>query len=175
MIMLKLRKLLPISIILFNGAACMLRASGDTKITIKDGGSLLLWAQGLDAGANWKVSSGEVKNVNAAGVVSGVKATSAGADVCKGDSMCGINPAKSWSIRITYGPGYVVVGSLSGKQGVHLTNHKIPFNTWKATANADEREFGHGDGYHIKAISVNGGPNLCGGQGCEVDLTYTTP
>jgi hypothetical protein len=55
---------------------------------------------------------------------------------------------------------------------VHLTHRKLPFDKWQHTANANEREFGHGDGHRISSVTVNGGGNLCSGKGCEIDVSF---
>jgi hypothetical protein len=166
-----------LAILLLCGSPSRIEASGDTPITIKDGGSILLLPGGLDAGTNWTYSRNEVRHRNGNGVLTRVEITEAGADLCKGDKKCGIDPAKPWTIKVSHGSGWVTIGSISGNKGLHLTHHKLPFDQWRKTANTDEREFGHGDGHYIGGIKVNGSAtSLCSGKGgCVVTVTYTTP
>jgi|SRR5580658_1703984 hypothetical protein len=161
--------------VLLCGSPSRTQAQGSTPITIKDGGSILLHASGLDAGAQWNVSPDEIKHLNGSGMLSAVQITEAGADRCNGDTKCGIDLTQAWTIKISHASGWVAIGSVSGNKGLHLTHHKLPFDLWKPTGNTDEREFGHGDGHRIKGVRVNGGPNLCGGHGCVVTVIYTTP
>jgi len=148
--------------------------ASDTKVTVKDGGSILLRADGLDAGKTWTVSRAEVRNLNANGVLSGVQISAAGADRCAGDPKCRINLARPWNIQVSYGAGSVTIASISANRGLHLKHNKLPFDQWQRTANADERQFGHGDGHHITSIKVNNGANLCPGNGCEITLIFST-
>jgi hypothetical protein len=154
-----------------------MEASGDTPITIKDGGSVLLYAGGLDDGKTWKAIRGELRHLNATGVLSGVKVVEAGADRCAGDAKCGVDLYQHWTIQVNYGAASLTIASVSANKGVHVRfSRYIPFAKWRKTANADERAFGHGDGLHITGIAVNNGPNLCAGKdGCEVTVIYTTP
>jgi len=99
--------------------------------------------------------------------------TEAGGDLCGGSAICGVDPAKPWTIQVTYGAGSVTIASVSSNKGVHLTHSGLPFDQWKRTANADEREFGHGDGQHITGIKVNNGANLCSGKGCIITVQYS--
>jgi hypothetical protein len=177
MIKLTLTTSLTLAILLLCGPS-RIEAQGNTPITVKDGGSLLLHVGGLDAGKNWKVNSGELRHLNAKGVLSGLQITEAGADRCAGDPKCGIDPAQPWKIQVTYNARVVTISSVSANKGLHLKfSAKIPFNQWQKTATADERVFGHGDGRYIGSIKVNGAAtSLCAGKGgCEVTLTYTTP
>ncbi len=148
--------------------------SGDTPIKVGDGGSLLLRLDGLDAGGTWKFSKSEIRHRNRRGVLTDVSVTDTGSLGCAGISQCGVDSKRRWKIDVVYSSGSVTIESLSANKGVHVTSD-LPFNEWKKTANADEREFGHGDGQHISSIKVNGGPNLCSGHGCVVTVTYRTP
>jgi len=161
--------------LLLCGSPSRIEAQGNTPITIKDGGSILLHLAGLDQGKNWKIVSGEVRHLNAKGVLSGLQITDAGADRCAGDPKCGIDPSQPWKVLVTYNAQVVTISSLSGNRGLRLKfAGKIPFNQWQKTAAADERVFGHGDGRHIGSVKVNGGANLCSGKGgCDVTLRYT--
>jgi hypothetical protein len=152
--------------------------AADTKVTVKDGGSILLRAEGLDAGKTWKVGHAELRHLNANGVLSGLQITEGGADRCAGDPKCGIDPAKPWTIQVIYNLRWVTIASVSANKGVHVRlSPKILFDQWRKTATADEREFGHGDGRHISSIKVNGNvTSLCSGKGgCEITLTFSTP
>jgi hypothetical protein len=157
--------------------ASRIEAQGSTPITIKDGGSVLLIAGGLDAGTNWKTSSSELRHLNTYGMLAGVQITEGGADRCAGNATCGIDPAKPWSIRVTYNGGTMTVSSISANKGLHVKfSSKIAFTKWQKTANADERVFGHGDGYYISNITVNGGASLCSGKGgCAIAAVYNYP
>ena len=64
MIKLTLTTSLPLAILLLCGSPSRIEASGDTPITVKDGGSILLRADGLDAAKNWKIGSGELRHLN---------------------------------------------------------------------------------------------------------------
>ena len=174
MIRLTLTTSLPLAVLLLCGSLSRIQAA-DTKITVKDGGSILLHADGLDAGKNWKVSPKELRHLNRDGVLSGVQIAEAGADRCAGDPKCGIDPARHWTIQVNYGAGSVTIASVSANKGLHLKFSKnVPFDQWKGTANADEREFGHGDGHRITGVAVNNGPDLCSGKGCEIILLFST-
>ncbi|MGO4885290.1 MAG: hypothetical protein ACLP59_31365 [Bryobacteraceae bacterium] len=153
-------------------------AAGDTPVTVKDGGSILLIAYGLDAGTNWKIKASELRHLIGNGTLTGVKITEAGADKCAGDAKCGVDPTQRWTIQVNYGAVTFTISSVSGNKGFHVKfPHNALFTQWQKTANGDEREFGsHGDGGKITGITVNGGPNLCAGQdGCLVTVVYTTP
>jgi hypothetical protein len=165
---------LTLAVLLLCGSPSQIQAQSDTKIVIKDGGSLLLQADGLDAGKTWALNPNEIKHANENGVLSGVQITKAGADRCKGKPTCGVDTTKPWSITVTYGAGSVAIASLSSSsnKGVHLTHNALPFDQWKRTASADEREFGHGDGHRITAIAVNG-VKQCLGPGCVITLHYS--
>ncbi len=146
--------------------------SGDTKIVIRDGGSIILHADGLDGGSNWTLQKSEVRHKNSSGVLSGLQILDAGSDRCAGNPTCGLDPAKPWTIQVAYGKGTVTIASISENKGVHLTHSKLPFDKWKNTGNADEREFGHGDGHRISSVKVNGGASLCSGKGCEITVYF---
>jgi len=178
MIKLTLTTSLPLAILLLCGSPSRVEASGDTKIGVGDGGSLLLRADGLDAGNTWKIKTSELRHTDPNGVLSGLQITDGGADQCVGKPACGIDLAKKWSIRLIYNERAVTIASVSSNKGVHVKfSRKIHFDQWKKTANADEREFGHGDGKHMGSIKINGSDtSLCAGKGgCEVTLIYTTP
>jgi hypothetical protein len=180
MIRLTLISSLPLAILLLS-IPSPIQAQGDTKVTIKDG-SIVLHADGLDAGKNWKKKSGELRHRNSKGVLTSLKITEGVADRCQGSSTCGIDTAQHWIIQVTYGMETVTIESISNNQGVHLTSSPgILFGKWKKTSKTDEREFGtHGDGGHISSIKVNGSDTvngsatkLCSGNGgCEIDLYY---
>ena len=177
MIKLTITSSLPLAILLLCGSPSRIEAQGSTPITVKDGGSILLHTDGLDAAKNWKISGGELRHLNTKGVLAGVKITEGGADRCAGNKTCGIDPAKPWSIRVTYNARTVTISSISANKGLHVKfSPKILFTQWQKTANADERVFGHGDGKYISSIKVNGGASLCAGKGgCEVTVNYTIP
>ena len=138
---------------------------------IKDGGSLLLGADGIDAGNAWTVGADEIRHGDSHLVLTGLQIADGDNIRCKNPRACGANPAKPWNIRIGYGAGSVTISSLSSNTGVHLTHHQHPFDKWQRTGNADEREIGHGDGLRITSITVNGHANLCSGHGCQVALS----
>jgi len=168
---------LGIAILLLSSPARM-QASGDTPIVIKDG-SILLRPDGLDAGKIWNlISKYELRHVNTQGTLTSLKIADGGADQCAGNPTCGIDTTKSWTIRLVYKLRIVTISSLSGNKGLRIKfSRKISFDQWTKTGNADEREFGHGDGLHISSIKVNkGATSLCAGKGgCEIDLDYTYP
>ncbi|MGB7761022.1 MAG: hypothetical protein WBL61_14400 [Bryobacteraceae bacterium] len=164
---------LTLAVLLLCGSPSRIQASSDTRIVVGDGGSILLRADGLDAGKNWKFSAAEVRHRNAKGVLIGLQVTEAGDDRCEGSSTCGVDPTKPWTIEVTYGAGSVTIASVSSNNGVHLTHSGLPFDKWKRTANADEREFGHGDGKRIGSVKVNNGANLCSGKGCQITVHYS--
>jgi hypothetical protein len=162
-----------LAVLLMCSSPSRIEAQGNTPIVIKDGGSLLLQAAGLDAGDNWTISALEIRHKNTSGVLGGLQIKDAGADQCGGKATCGVDPTKPWRIRVSYGAGWVTIASYSANKGVHLTHRNMPFDKWAHTSNGDEREFGHGDGHRISGVKVNGGANLCSsGKGCEVDVTY---
>ena len=176
MIRLTLTTSLTLAILLLCGPS-RIEAQGNTPITVKDG-SILLSAGGLDAGKTWTISPAELRHLNANGVLSGLKITEGGADRCAGNSTCGIDPAKPWTIQVVYNERWVTIASFSANKGVHVKfSPKITFDQWQKTANPDEREFGHGEGRHISSIKVNGSAtSLCSGKGaCAVELIYRTP
>jgi len=164
---------LTLAVLLLCGSPSQIEAQSDTKIIIRDGGSILLRADGLDAGNTWSFSRNEVRHHNLRGVLHTLAITEAGVDRCGGSATCGVNPARPWRIHITYGSGSLTVSSLSANRGVHITHNGLPFDQWQRTANTDEREFGHGDGRRITGLTVNGGANLCSGHGCVVTVQYT--
>jgi hypothetical protein len=174
MIRLTLATALAIAFLLLCGSPSRIQAYvADTKIVVGDGGSILLRADGLDAGTAWSFSRNEVRHKNAKGVLTGLQITEAGADRCAGDPLCGVDPAQPWKVQANYGPGTVTIASVSASKGVHLTHVNLPFDKWQRTANADEREFGHGDGRRIGGIKVNGGPSLCSGNGCQITVSFS--
>ena len=165
---------LTLAVLLLCGSPSQIQAQSDTKIVIKDGGSLLLRPDGLDAGKTWKFSRAEVRHRNTKGVLTALQITDGTTDRCAGSPTCGVDPTKPWTIQVTYGAGSVTIASLSSNKGVHVTQNGLPFDQWKTTANADEREFGHGDGYHITGIQVTGNSaNLCSGNGCQIIAHYS--
>jgi hypothetical protein len=173
MIRLTLATALAIAVLLLCGSPSQIQAfTADTPIVVGDGGSLLLRLDGLDAGKTWTFSRAEVRHRNARGVLTGLQIREAGADRCAGDPKCGVDPTKPWTIQVTYGGGWVTISSVSASKGVHLTHHRLPFDQFKRTANADEREFGHGDGRRISSVKVNGGDSLCSGKGCQITVLF---
>jgi hypothetical protein len=165
---------LALTVLLLGGSLSRIQAA-DTKVVVKDGGSILLRADGLDAGTTWTFSPAEVRYHNVKGVLSGLQITDAGADRCAGDPKCGIDPTKPWKIQVVYNARWVTIASVSANKGLHLKlSPKIPFTQWKKTATADEREFGHGDGRHISSVKVNGrATSLCSGKGdCEITVLF---
>lgn len=164
------------ALLLLCGGLARLQAT-DTKVTVKDGGSILIRADGLDAAQTWTVVPSELKHKKD-GVLSGVQIVESGADRCAGDPKCGIDVTRPWKIVLIYDHRDVTIQSVSANKGLHfMFSRKIHFDQWKASGNTDEREFGHGDGHHISSIYVNGSAtSLCAGGGrCEISLTYTTP
>jgi hypothetical protein len=162
-------------VLLVCGTPARLQAA-DTKIVVKDGGSLLLQADGLDAGQTWTLNPAELRHQNAKGVLSALQITEVGADRCAGKTTCGIDPAKPWKIQLVYNSRWITIASVSANKGLHIKlSPKILFTLWKKTANADEREFGHGDGRHVSSIKVNGSAtSLCSGKGgCEITLLFS--
>lgn len=162
-----------ITVLLLCSSPSRIRAQSDTKIVIKDGGSILLRADGLDAGKTWTVKPDEIRHANSNGVLSGLQITEAGVDRCASSPTCGVDPTQPWTVQVTYGAGSVAISSISSNQGLHLTQSELPFDQWQHTTNADEREFGHGDGQHITGIKVNNGANLCSGKGCIITVQYS--
>ena len=155
-----------------------MQAQTNTPITVKDGGSILFSAGGLDAGKTWNVGNGELRHLKVNAVLSALQINEAGADRCAGKPTCGIDPAKPWKIQVVYHSRWVTIASLSANKGIHVKfSPKISFNQWQKTGNPDERQFGHGDGLHISSVKVNGSAtSLCAGKGgCEVTVTYTAP
>jgi hypothetical protein len=178
MIRLTLTSTFTLSLLLFGIPSRAQAASGDTPITVKDGGSVLLHAEGLDDATKWKVLKTELRHGDPNGVLSGLQVTESGADRCAGNPTCGINATQPWKIRIVYNDRWITIASLSGNKGVHVKfSRLISFDQWKKTQNANEREFGHGDGHHITSIKLNGSAtSLCAGKGnCEVTVLYRTP
>jgi len=164
---------LTLAVLLLCGSPSQMQAQSTTKIVIKDAGSILLHADGLDAGKSWKFGRDEVRHRNLKGVLTELQITDGTADRCGGSATCGIDPSMPWAIQVAYGSGAVAIASVSENKGVRLTHVALPFDQWKPTANADEREYGHGDGNHITAINVNSGPNLCSGKGCQITVRYS--
>jgi len=164
---------LAIAVLLLCGSPSHVLAQGSTKIVIKDGGSLLLHADGLDGGTTWSVNPNEIRHANTNGVLGGIDIVDGTTDRCAGSPTCGVNPTRPWSVQVTYGSGSVTIASLTTNKGVHLKHSKLRFDLWQHTSNADEREFGHGDGLRISSITVNGGQNLCSGHGCQITLSYS--
>jgi hypothetical protein len=162
-------------VLLLCGSLARIQAA-DTKIVVKDGGSLLLQADGLDASQTWTLNPAELLHRNAKGVLSALQITEVGADRCAGKTTCGIDPAKPWKIRLVYNSRWVTIASVSANKGLHIKlSPKILFTLWKKTANTDEREFGHGDGRHVSSVKVNGSAtSLCSGKGgCEITLLFS--
>jgi hypothetical protein len=172
-ITLALAPALALAILLLCGSPSRMLAQANTKIVIKDGGSLLFSADGIDAGNAWSVGADEIRHGNSKLVMNSLQIADGDNLRCKNPRACGANPAKPWKIRITYGAGSVTIAALSSNKGVHLIHDQLPFDTWQHTANADEREFGHGDGHRITSVTVNGGANLCSGHGCQVSLSLS--
>jgi hypothetical protein len=172
MIRLTLATVLAIAMLLLSGSSSRMDAApGDTKIVVQDGGSIILRPDGLDAGANWTLTKGEVHHNNAAGILTGVQIAEAGTSKCA-NAMCGVDATKPWKIQMVYGKGSVTISSISANKGLRLTNHNLPFDQWKKTTNADERAFDQGSGVKIKSVNVNGGGNLCAGKGCVITLLF---
>ena len=162
-----------LAILLLCGNPSRVLAQANTKIVIKDGGSLLFSADGMDAGNAWTVGADEVRHGDSHLVMNGLQIADGDNIRCKNPQACGANPAKPWKIRIAYGAGSVTISSLSSNMGLHLNHNQLPFDTWQRTGNTDEREFGHGDGLRITSITVNGRANLCSGHGCQVTLSFS--
>jgi len=166
---------LTLAVLLLCGSPSQIQAQSDTKIVIKDGGSILLRPDGLDAGKTWKFSRDEVRHRNSKGVLTSLQITDGTTDRCAGSATCGVDPNQPWTIQVTSSAGSVTIASVSANKGVHLTHVGLPFDQWKRTTNADEREFGqHGDGNHITGITVKGNnANLCSGKGCQITVQYS--
>jgi hypothetical protein len=168
---------LTLVVLLLCGSLARIQAA-DTKVVVKDGDSLLLHADGLDAAKTWTLNPAEVRFRNGSSVLSGLQITEAGADRCAGDPKCGIDPTKPWTIQVVYNARWVTIASLSANKGLHIKlSPKILFAQWKKTATADERQFGHGDGRHISSVKVNGSAtSLCSGKGgCEITILFSAP
>jgi hypothetical protein len=172
-ITLALAPALVLAILLLCGSPSRMLAQANTKIVIKDGGSLIFSADGLDARNTWTITADEIRHGNSNLVLTSLQIADGDNLRCKNPRACGANPAKPWKIRIAYAAGAVTLASLSSNAGVHLTHNQLPFDKWQHTTNADEREFGHGDGRRIASITVNGGANLCSGHGCQVTLSFS--
>jgi hypothetical protein len=164
---------LTLAVLLLFGSPSQIQAQSDTKIVIGDGGSILLHLDGLDAGKTWKFSRDEVRHRNSKGVLTSLQIVDGTTDRCAGSATCGVDPNQPWTILVTYGAGSVTIASVSANKGVHLTHVALPFDQWKRTANADEREFGHGDGKRITGIKVNHGASLCSGNGCVITVHFS--
>jgi hypothetical protein len=164
-----------LAVLLLCGSLARMQAA-DTKVVIKDGGSILLHADGLDAGNTWTISPAEVLLRNGNGLLSGLQITEAGGDRCAGDPKCGIDPTKPWKIQMIYNARWVTIASVSANKGLHIKlSPKILFTQWQKTAATDEREFGHGDGRYFSSVKVNGSASsLCSGKGrCQINLVFT--
>jgi hypothetical protein len=171
---LTLATVLTLAALLLCGSPSKIQAQSDTKIVIKDGGSILLRADGLDSGRTWTFNRDELRHGNSNGVLSGLQITDAGIDRCVDSPTCGIDTTQPWTIQVTYGAGSVTIASITSNTGLHLTHSGLPFDQWKGTGNADEREFGHGDGNRITSIKVSSSDaNLCSGKGCVVTVQYS--
>src|SRR5277367_3789536 len=107
---------LPLAVLLLCGSPSRMEASGDTPITVKDGGSILLIAVGLDAGKTWNSTPAELRHLDAKGVLSGVKIAEGGVDRCAGDPKCGIDPSKPWKIQVVYNGRWVTLASVSANK-----------------------------------------------------------
>jgi hypothetical protein len=164
---------LTLAVLLLCGSPSQIQAQSDTKIVIRDGGSILLRADGLDAGGTWSFSRDEVRHTNANGVLSGLQIVDAGTDRCAGSPTCGVDPTQPWTIKLTYDGGSVTIASISAHKGLHLTHVGLPFDQWQPTGNADERELHRGDGLRITSVKVKGGNNLCPGNGCQITVQYS--
>jgi hypothetical protein len=173
-ITLALAPALALAMLLLCGNPSRVLAQANTKIVIKDGGSLLLSADGLDKGNVWTVGADEIRHGDSNLVINGLQIADGDNLRCKNLRACGANPGKPWKIRITYGSGSVTIASLSSNKGVHLTHDQLPFDKWQRTGNTDEREIGHDDGVRISSITVNGRANLCSGHGCQVTLSVSS-
>lgn len=163
---------LPLAVLLFCGGPSHVLAQGNTKIVIKDGDSLLMTADGRDAGKTWKVTSKEMRHVNETGVLSGLEIVGGPTVLCGSPQTCGADPAKSWTIEVTYGTRSLTIASIGSEKGLHLTHRGLPFDQWQPTANPDERVFGHGDGKRITGIKVNHTAYSCLSHRCQITLTY---
>jgi hypothetical protein len=163
-----------LALLLLCGSLAQIQAA-DTKVVVKDGGSLLLHADGLDAGQTWALKPAELRHRNSKGVLSALQISEAGADRCAGKPTCGIDPAKPWKIQVVYNTGLVTIASFSANKGLHVRlSPKFLFTLWQKTGTADEREFGHGDGLHISGVKVNGSASLCAGKGgCEIIVLFS--
>jgi hypothetical protein len=166
---------LTLALLLLCGNPASIEAqSGDTKVTVKDG-SIVLHADGLDAGQTWNPTKYELRHLIGAGVLGAVQITDGGASQCSGSSLCGIDATTAWSIKVTYNGSNLTLSSISTNKGLHLKfSHKMSWDKWQKTGNPDERIFSPNDGKHIGRILVNGATtSLCKGQGaCQIDLDY---
>jgi hypothetical protein len=166
-----------LAILLLCGSPSRIEAQGDTKIVVGDSSSILLRADGLDAGGTWTLTDSSVLHARPTEVLRAVTITDAGADKCGGSVTCGIDTASAWKIHVIYGNGSVTFESTRGNKGLHLIQRNLPFTGWQRNGNKDERVFGHNDGLHITSVKVNNGVNngkeLCSGKGaCLVAVTY---
>jgi hypothetical protein len=165
---------LTLAALLLCGSPSKIQAQSDTKIVIKDTGSIVLRADGLDDGKSWTMTADELRHGNSSGVLSGLQVTDAGINRCVDSPTCGVDTTQPWSVQVAYGDKSLTIASISGSQGVHLTHSGLPFDRWQRTSNVDEREFGHGDGNRITTIKVTGSDtNLCSGHGCVITLLYS--
>jgi hypothetical protein len=114
-----------------------------------------------------------MRHVNEIGVLSGLEIADETAVRCASPQACGVDPAKRWTIQVTYGTRSLTIASIGSNTGLHFTHTGLPFDQWQTTANADERMFGHGDGQRITGIKVNHKPYSCLGHRCQITLTYS--
>jgi hypothetical protein len=162
-----------LAILLLCGSPSRIEAQADTKIVVGDSSSILLRADGLDAGGTWTLTDASVLHSLPTAALRGLSITDGGADKCGGSATCGINTASPWKIQVIYGNGSLTFEPTRGNKGLHLTQKNLPFTQWQANGNRDERVFHHGDGLHITSIKVNDGSELCSGIGaCFVTVTY---
>src|ERR1700689_168165 len=95
-----------LAILLLCGSPSRIEAQTDTKIVVGDSSSILLRADGLDAGGTWTLSDASVLHGRPAEVLRAVTITDAGANQCGGaSSTCGMDTSSAWKIRVIYGNG----------------------------------------------------------------------
>ncbi len=166
-----------LAILLLCSSPSRIEAQTDTKIVVGDSSSILLRADGLDAGGTWTLTDASVLHSLPTEVLRAVTITDAGADQCGGSLVCGMDTSSPWKIQVMYGKGSVTFEPTKGNKGLHLIQKNLPFTKWQRNGHLDEREFGHNDGLHITSIKLTSGvykgKELCSGIGkCLVTVTY---
>src|SRR5579884_1794418 len=124
------------ALVLFCSRPAAVRAQGNTKIIIKDGGSILLHADGL-GGSGWNASwfKTQYTHKNTAGTLAGVQVVDGGQNRCT-NATCGIDTSMPWSIVIQYDSGKVMrVESHKANKGIHIRDSS--FHKWSGEGTDD--------------------------------------